>query len=95
MAITNWFPQARVKDACIRAARTYITVAGPAFLALATNSVWDVAAWKVALMSGVPAALAFLWRLIVDPSPIPSMNPEGGSNQPALDINPPIDNGGA
>lgn len=74
--------QNKIKAALVRALRTYLVVAVPAILAVLNSSgpLDDVSAWKVALYSGVPAALSFLWRTLLDPSPIPSLK---DADQPA------------
>lgn len=65
----------QVKSAVTRALRTYLQVVVPALLTLLTDAgpVQDIEAWKVALWSGVPALVAFLWRLYLDPSSVPSL----------------------
>lgn len=64
----------KLKTALIRALRTYIIVAGPALIALASSdNVFDFTAWKVALASGIPAVLSFAWRYFLDPTTIPSL----------------------
>lgn len=69
--------------AAVRAIRAYIVVAGPFLIATAQNTgPTDISAWKVALWSGVPALLTFLWRAFLDPSKIPSLK---DVDQPAPD----------
>jgi hypothetical protein len=64
----------KLKAALVRALRTYLVVAGPALLAVASSAnPFDVAAWKVAAVSGIPAVISFLWRYFLDPSPVPSL----------------------
>jgi len=64
----------KTKDAVRRALRTYIQVAGPAFLAIVAGAdPFNLAAWKVAALSGVPALVAFAWRQWLDDSPVPSL----------------------
>jgi hypothetical protein len=68
-----------LKAALIRTLRTYIQVAGPALIALALANLsgqqpLDFAAWKVALLSGVPAVISFLWNRYLDPSSVPSLS---------------------
>jgi hypothetical protein len=63
--------------------RTYLQVAGPALIALglaalSDNEPIDFAAWKVALLSGVPAVVSFAWNYWLDPSKYPSLSvPQG------------------
>ena len=65
---------ARLKSALIRTLRTYLQVAVPAVLAVSTdNGPIHISAYKAALYSGVPAALAFLWRAFADPTPVPTL----------------------
>jgi hypothetical protein len=65
---------ANLKNALIRTLRTYLVVAIPALIAvLTTTGPVDWSAWKVALLSGVPAALNFLWITVLDPSSLPSL----------------------
>lgn len=76
--------KSHIQVAFVRAIRTYLVIVVPAFLALLGDEgpVTDLAAWKIAAYSGVPAALTFLWRAFYDPSPIPSLK---DADQPAPD----------
>lgn len=72
-----------IEAAAVRALRAYIVVAGPALIATAQNTgPTDLSAWKVALWSGIPAVLTFLWRALLDPSKLPSLR---DVDQPAPD----------
>ena len=65
---------ARLKSALIRTLRTYLQVAVPAILAVSTDTgPIHIDAYKAALLSGIPAALAFLWRVLLDPAPVPTL----------------------
>jgi hypothetical protein len=64
----------KLKTALIRALRTYLVVAGPLLIGVASSDqISNFAAWKVAAASGIPALLAFLWRYYLDPTAIPSL----------------------
>ena len=63
-----------LRSGIIRALRTYIVVVGPALLSLASGTgPVTIDAVKVILWSGVPAAASFLWRVLIDPLPVPTL----------------------
>ena len=64
--------KARLLDAAVRALRTFI-VSFAAMLAANQNGTFDVAWAKAALVSCGAAALSVAWRLILDPSKVPSL----------------------
>ena len=64
----------KLKAALVRALRTYIVVVGPVLIAIINGSnPFDLAAWKAALLSGIPAVLTFAWRYFLDDTNIPSL----------------------
>lgn len=82
--------QAALKSAALRAIRTFVQ----AFLAvwgvpqilgwLSGSQPLDVGAARAALVAGVAAVIAWLWRTFLDPSPIPSLNDDNVVATPAV-----------
>lgn len=65
----------RLRDAAIRAVRTFVTVFAATLGGVQADAL-DLNAAKAAAIAAGSAAIAVVWRLVLDPSPIPSLNPE-------------------
>lgn len=77
-------PRARLVDAIKRAVRTFIQV----YVATASAGAFDVLSTdqqERALLGAAGAALALLWRLVLDPSPVPSLQSDHTLSQTELD----------
>jgi hypothetical protein len=64
--------KARLLDAVMRAIRTFVQTMAAALVANQTGTI-DVAWAKAATVSAGAAAISVLWRLVLDPSPVPSL----------------------
>ena len=67
------------KSALIRAIRTFVAAflaVYPAPLiigALSDSSLIDTSALRAAAVAGIAAVVSYLWRALLDPSPVPSL----------------------